>query len=82
MAIDEKYPSVQIDTGEHTPIGEDEPVFVLQARDATSLKLLDAYADICNASGSPPAHLATILNSRQRFSAWQDANPELVKNPD
>lgn len=82
MAVDEKYPSVNIDTGTHTPIGEDEPVFVLRARDGNALDLLDAYAELCNASGSPPAHLATILNSRSRFEAWQTANPELVKNPD
>lgn len=82
MAQDEKYGTVLVDENGHTPFGDDEPIFILRGRDINALKTLDAYADICNESGSPPTHFAAILNVRQRFSDWQASNPELTKTPD
>lgn len=82
VAAAEKYPSVEIDTGEHTPIGDDEVVFVLRARDAMSVATIECYRELCIAGDSPPEHLAAIDLSIEQMRSWQQSNPELVKRPD
>lgn len=82
MAVDQKYPSVSVDTGDRTPIGDDEPVFVLRARDAMAIPVLDAYAQLCSAHGSPSEHLQSVLQTHNAFRDWQDAHPGDVKQPD
>lgn len=77
-----KYPSVDIDTGDHTPIGVDEIVFTLRSRDAMSVPTVEAYYELCEASGSPPEHLAAIRRSIEEMTEWQRQNPEDVKIPD
>lgn len=78
----EKYPSVSIDTGPHTPIADDEVVFVLRARDGMAVPTIECYRELCVAGDSPPDHLAAIDRSIEQMRSWQQANQESVKTPD
>jgi hypothetical protein len=82
MAKDLKYPRVDIDTGGHSPIGEDEPIFILRAQDKKSVKLLDSYLLLCQGSGCSGDHLEAIEENIKRFEDWQSQNPSAVKLPD
>lgn len=84
MAVDagSKYESVEINTGSHAPIGEDEPVFPLRGRDAMAVATIECYRELCVAGDSPPDHLAAIDAAAEAMRSWQQANPELIKQPD
>lgn len=84
MAVDEKYGQVTVEKQPGNPLGEDEPIFILRARDMYAAEAIRAYAEICQEAEPPtqPRHLAAIENARARFEKWQEQNPELVKQPD
>lgn len=82
IAAASKYLSVEIDTGVRTPIADDEIVFTIRARDAMAVPTLECYRTLCEAGDSPPAHIAAIDLSIKQMLAWQQANSELVKQPD
>ena len=62
-------------TTEHGTIGADEPVIVFRAKDKLLPALLDAYAEMCAAAGSPTRHLKILAESRANIVAWQAENP-------
>lgn len=68
MAIDGKYGRVRLERG---TIGEDEPVVVFRAQDATLPALLACYRQQCERAGSPPRHLAGIDDAAAEIIAWQ-----------
>lgn len=78
----DKYPSVEIDTGDHTPIGDDEVVFVLRANDETALPTLRDYRVNALALGCHPEHVAAIDRSIEQFKEYQRTHTESVKTPD
>jgi hypothetical protein len=68
MAIDGKYGRVTLERG---TIGEDEPVVVFRAQDATLPALLAWYRAQCERAGSPARHLASIDDDAAGVIAWQ-----------
>lgn len=84
MAVDagSKYKSVSIDTGAHTPLHEGEPVFTIRAQDRMAVPTLECYRELCEAAPSPPEHISAIQSAIDDVRRWQEANPELVNNPD
>lgn len=68
MGVDGKYGRVST---EHGSIGEDEPVIVFRAQDATTPALIQAYRQLCEQAGSPQRHLDLIDMTLARFVEWQ-----------
>lgn len=75
MAQDTKYGRITCERGN---IGEDEPVVIFRAQDATLPDLLDAYRAICVAAGSPTKHLASIDAAKAEVMAWQKDHPTQI----
>lgn len=72
---DQKYQGASIPT-----IPEDEPIFILRAKDAASVPLLNAYVVLCGHLGSPDEHLLGLRELISDFSEWQ--NRHETKIPD
>ena len=78
MAIDNKYGQVTV---EHGSIGEDEPVFVIRAKDEAAVDAIMDYFDTARTHG------AVFSNDVRdevigQFMAWREANFSLVRAPD
>ena len=58
----------------HTPLAEDEPVFVFRAQDQLMPSVLAYYAELCQSVGSPESHVSAIGEHRERVIAWQTIN--------
>jgi hypothetical protein len=71
MGIDSKYGRVTTELG---TIGEDEPVVVFRAQDATMVEVLQRYHLICLKAGSPRRHLLAILDAIENVKNWQSRN--------
>lgn len=84
MAVDAggKYESVTVDTGDHSPIGEDEPVFMLRAQDALAADAIRHYIELCKSVDRPPVHIENSVRALEHIEDWQSAHPDLVKYPD
>lgn len=82
MAQSDKYGDVIVEREPGNPLGEDEPVFLLRARDATSVPLLEKYLNLIFLKNSPPKHIYAVEDVIQTFREWQRRNPTLVKIPD
>jgi hypothetical protein len=60
------------------PIPDQEPIFILRAKDALASVALSAYlAEITDAD-----HAAAVQERIDAFDAFAEANPDLVKQPD
>lgn len=71
MAYDQKYGQVQL---EHGNIGENEPVFVIRAKDVSSISAIKAYFAVAKYefdAGFPEGAEENILSE---FKAWQNEN--------
>lgn len=79
MAYDEKFGTITLEKGS---VGDDEPVFLLRAADALAVQTIEHYAELCSARDCQSAHIAGVMNSRQRVVEWQDAHAEKVHLPD
>ena len=79
MGIDGKYGRVSTERGS---IGEDEPVIVFRAQDATTPDLIEAYRDLCIQAGSPQHHIDLINATLWRFVRWQQDHPTKVPSSD
>lgn len=69
MAVDAKYGRVTLEHGGHIP--DDEPVFVFRAQDKLTPSVLEYYAGLCEAAGSPQRHIDLIESGRFKVVAWQ-----------
>ena len=63
------------------PIPEDEPVFILRARDRFALSLLLYYRELSITEGANEWHKAGMERVILGFEAWTDAHPGLMKEP-
>lgn len=79
MAIDRKYGKVE--TSLQT-LGEDEPVFIIRAKDRASIPALLAYAQEALRIGASVEFVYDVAGSILRFEKWQVANGDIVKVPD
>jgi hypothetical protein len=68
---------VNIATG--VPIPDDEPVFILRAKDILAIDTLEEYTELL-----PPNtdHFKAINNVRKKFNNWRAANQDKIKEPD
>lgn len=82
MAVDARYGKVTVEHEPGNPLGEDEPVFVLRARDVVAPGTVERYAQDCEFYGAPTEHVESIRRAAVALQKWQDANPDLVKTPD
>lgn len=71
MANGIKYGQV---TTEKRSIGEDEPVFILRARDALAGPMLEIYRVLCTLAGSPQEHLNALQDTYDAIASWQAEN--------
>jgi hypothetical protein len=60
----------------------DEPVMLFRAQDAAFPAVLEAYAVVCKALGSPKLHIDHVRAIRTNVISWQQRNKEKVKAPD
>lgn len=60
------------------PIPDDEPVFILRAKDAHAARAIQAYIDLCKA----PDHRAVAKSRLLDFLEFAAAHPDLVREPD
>jgi len=70
---------VNRNTGRAIP--DDEPVFVLRARDWLSLVTLREYVTLCEEDGCSQAHLQRVRAAIVQFMRWSRQHPELLKRP-
>jgi hypothetical protein len=75
MAVETKYGRVTL---EHSTIPDDEPVFVLRARDVLTLTILNLYRDLCVGVGSSVAHVDGVDEAIEAMQAWRVNNPTLT----
>lgn len=59
------------------PIPEDEPVFVLRARDVLALKTLMYY----QSHSEDPAHVDSVGRRIIQFNEFRQKNSELIRHP-
>lgn len=75
VAIDQKYGKLDI-----SKIGEDEPIFVLRARDSLAVRLLREYQALCVRVGASAEHREKIGQCLDAFLVWRSTNPVKIPN--
>lgn len=78
MAVDTKYGRVTFEREPHTPIADDEPVFILRAQDVIAPETIIRYASLCSERGSPQAHVDAVMEVYDRFVRWQQEHSTKV----
>lgn len=63
-------------------IPDDEPIFILRARDVTAVELLKKYGDLVKASGCNTEHRTSVQKRVDQFSKFAADNPDRMKVPD
>lgn len=63
------------------PIPDDEPVFILRARDRLALKVLRYFDMLCREDGATEWQLEANKKTLGYFDDFRRANPELMKQP-
>lgn len=63
-----------------TAIGDDEPVFIIRAKDRTAPRAVEAWADIAASFGAPPDIVNLARGWAAEMRVWQDAHS--AKLPD
>lgn len=67
-------------SGEQIP--DDEPIFVLRARDSHAVATLSTYLCLVKASGDHGAHLNAVRMRLDQFEKFSRENKERMKLPD
>jgi hypothetical protein len=60
---------------------KDMPVFVIKAKDQLAVLAVEAYEDLCIEAGLHD-QAAEVRKAKTEIELWQEANPQLVKQPD
>ncbi len=63
------------------PIPPDEPLFILRAKDAFSVNVLNGYLDQLYSTHQSPEHIKAVELRLGQFQKFQKENPDRVKNP-
>lgn len=87
MPLDRKYGKVTTELVKNTDGEElwpdpDEPVFIIRAKDRSSIAAIMCYAVGARALGADQSFIDDINASVRRFDAWQKANRSQTKVPD
>lgn len=70
---------VKISNGEAVP--EDEPVFILRARDRNAVDLLAVYRELCAQDKCNDYQMTGIEGAIARFMDFAERHPEKMKQP-
>lgn len=81
MDRDGKYRLVVVKAKTGEPIPDDEPWFLLRARDHLAIQLLRAYRDMAIADGCTSFHLQGINERIATFEHFAIQHPERMKQP-
>jgi hypothetical protein len=65
-----------------SPIPDDEPIFILRARDVAAVRTLESYRSEAEAAGSPPDHLQAVQLRVEQFRKFSSEHPDRMKKPD
>lgn len=60
----------------------DEPVFVMRAKDVHSVRALSAYLASVQGGGSSPEFIEDIIRIHRAFRLWQTDHTDQVRFPD
>lgn len=82
MAISEKYGKVTVEHEPGNPFGEDEPVFLLRARDILSEPVLNEYLKLSFTFGASEEQQERVKEVIEAFDTWQKEHALLLKVPD
>ncbi len=63
-------------SGEMIP--DDEPIFILRARDRKAPSIIAHYAELCQ----DPTHKDAVRTRSAQFFNWQECHKDRVKEPD
>jgi hypothetical protein len=63
-------------------LANNEPVFVLRAKDKHSVCAMWSYLEACAHNGASQEHCLGVAFAIRDFQEWQKANLQLVKTPD
>ena len=66
---------------DHTPIPEDEPLILFRGRDRLVPKMLDYYLQLRLEITDPKQNIPLLRSDIDAITAWQQANPDLVRTP-
>lgn len=78
---DGKYRLGLIKISNEQPIPDDEPIFILRARDWNALDAIMAYADICKNDECNEYHMEGLKEAIGRFIKFKLDHPERMKQP-
>ena len=82
MAKSTKYPEVEVTLGgDFTPIGENEPVFILRGRDGLAVAGIRGYLTKCAEAQAPREHLEAVEAELHKWEGWQASNPDQIQQP-
>lgn len=70
-----------VKTSNGEPIPEDEPVFLLRARDRLAIPLLEIYNQLSIVDGCNDYHFAALNKSIAQFAQFARLNPGKMKQP-
>jgi len=62
-------------------VPEDEPLFLLRARDQLAVLLLNEYLEMAVINGCDATHITAIEITIQRFQDFAHLHPERMKQP-
>jgi hypothetical protein len=62
-------------------IPDDEPIFILRARDVSAVGTLEQYHNL-NRGSSPPEHLEAVQKRVDQFRKFAEEHPDRMKVPD
>lgn len=72
----------KVERTDGTPIPEDEPVFVLRAKDVLAHSTVEHYLDMCMKLNLPRDHTDAIEEHLERIWEYQHEHRDLVGIPD
>jgi hypothetical protein len=70
-----------VKTSNGDPIPDDEPVFLIRARDRLALPLLRIYDQLSQVDGCNDYHFAALTRSIADFAEFARLNPTKMKQP-
>jgi hypothetical protein len=70
-----------VKTGNGVPISDDEPLILFRGRDRLALPLLESYRQLCQLDGCNDFQLGQINELMEKFLAFAEAHPEVMKQP-
>jgi hypothetical protein len=70
-----------VKTSNGEPIPNDEPVFLIRARDRLALPLLRIYEQLSNVDGCNDYHFSALYKTIEEFARFAAHNPGRMKQP-